>query len=609
MTRVGKTILAGAALALWLAGGPGAPPRGASIQACLAQEKPGKPKEVQEAKEKKAQELWDQAEKLEKEGKLLEAQQKLRDLRSRYRGTAFYFDKMEAIAEKINEHGLKVAVGALQKTPLYKRAHQDSWFGYEFTPPDGWKGVPPMALWFGEFDNDESFYKGKSERVTRYTAPYLEKLSMSVYKIYACTSLDYLEMQLLKELEPRFKGLKEEGKGPWQGPKQAGLRKTYTTHDGDRLVIYYFFGERRGLALCGVWRAGGEEDFSITITTIGPDGKRTVRKSSSDKPVEPADFAHAQKVFDQAAKTFWIYDAATRQGKATLLNRSALCSDWSQMKSSKGNYLIEYATSPEYAKRCGEELEQILALYRQVIPTAKAIPQCRVKLFDREDDFMYYSGAYGAAAYWSPAQEEIVAYKFEGDKVKSRESSEEFTVAEERAPEEVTFKILYHEGFHQYMYYSMGRDRGVYVPSWINEGLGDYFFGGEWQKSPRKFQIGVNDWRVKRIQDAVKAGKHVPLAQITRYEQQQYYSNPGLCYAEGWAINYFLLTSPAAKAKGWHLIPQRMIEGLKTGGNWEKATDKALAGVDLKAMEEEWKKFVLALPLPKHLQGKPDESE
>ncbi len=603
MRFLGKTILAGALLALWAAGGPSTPPRPA-LQ-CCAQEPPAKPKkDVQEAKEKKAKDLWELAEKLEKEGKLLDAQQKLRDLRSRYRGTSYYFEKMELIAEKINEFGLKVAVGALQKTTLYKRPHQDSWFGYEFAPPDGWKGIPPMALWFGEFDNDETFYKGKSERVTRYTSPYLDKLYMSVYKVYACTSHDYLEMQLLKELEPRFQGLKEETKGPWQGSRMAGLRKTYTSNDGDRLVVYYYFGERRGLALCGVWRAGGEEDFSITITTIGPDGKRTVRKSSSDKPVEPADFAHAQKIFDQAAKSFWIYDAATRQGKATLLNRSALCSDWSAMRSSKGNYLIEYATSPEYAKRCGEELEQILALYRQVIPSLKGIPQCRVKIFDREDDFMYYSGASGAAAYWSPGQEEIVAYKFEGDKVKSRESSEEFTIAEERAPEEVTFKILYHEGFHQYMFYLMGRGRNVYVPSWINEGLGDYFFGGEWQKSPRKFAIGINDWRIKTIHDAVKANKHVPVAQIIRFEQMQYYRNPGLCYAEGWALNYFLLTSPVAKTKGWSGIPQRLLEALKASGDWEKSTDKVFNGVDLKALEEEWKKFVLALPIPKNLQDK-----
>jgi hypothetical protein len=45
-----------------------------------------------------------------------------------------------------------------------------------------------------------------------------------------------------------------------------------------------------------------------------------------------------------------------------------------------------------------------------------------------------------------------------------------------------------------------------------------------------------------------------------------------------------------------------MIDALKTGGDWEKATDKVFAGVNLRQMEEEWKAFVLALPVPKHLQ-------
>jgi hypothetical protein len=590
---LGLVLLAGAAAALLGAG--------------EAQDPLGTPKKKvdQEAREKKAQTLWDQSEQLEKDGKFLEAQQKLRELRSRYRSTIFYFDKMETISERINTIGFKLAVGALQKTSPYKKPHQDSWFGYEFAPPDGWKGVPPMSLWFNEMDNDETYIKGQVERVARYNAPYLDKMYMSVYKVYACNSIDILEMRVTGFLSERlYKGLKAEAVQPWPGRNQA-VRKTYSTPDGDRLVIYYFVGEHRGLALAGCWRAGGEDNFFIQITTIGPDGTSTVRKSSSDKPVEPSDFAHALKVFDACARTFWIYDAATRQGKTVQLNRSALCSDWNVMRSPRGSYLIEYGTSTEYAKRCADELEQIFALYRQVIPCQKGIPQCRVRIFDREDDFIQYSGHPGAAAYWSPGHEEIVCYKFEGDKMKL-DSREEIVLEETRPPEEITFKVLYHECFHQYMYYLMGRGRGVDFPSWLGEGLGDYFFGGEWQKNPRKFQIGINEWRVKRIQDAVKKDQHVALDKIVRYDQMGYYSNASLCYAEGWALMYFLLTSPAAKAKGWSRLPMAMIDALKSSGDAEKATNKVFQGVDLKAMEEEWKKFVLAIPLPKNLQDRGD---
>jgi hypothetical protein len=389
--------------------------------------------------------------------------------------------------------------------------------------------------------------------------------------------------------------------------RMAFQRKVYTTEEGDRLVIYYYFGERRGLALVGTWRSGSDENGFIRITTV-VNGKRTVQQNSNP-PISQEDFGYALKAFDASAKTFFIYDANTRQGMSIKLEKGALCSDWQMLRSSKGNFLIEYSTSQEYAKKCGEELEQIQALYRQVIPSAKGIPQCRVKVFDREEDFMQYGFAgYGVAAYWSPGQEEVVCYKFEGDKV-TLDSKEEFTVAEERPAEETTFKILYHEAFHQYMFYMMGRGRHVYVPSWLNEGLGDYFFGGEWTKNRGKFTLGINDWRVKTIVNAVKKNEHVALEKIFRYEQMDYYRNAGLCYAEGWSINYFFMQSPVAKKNGYHQIPAKMLEALKTGGDWQKASDKAFAGYDVKKMEEEWKAFVVTLPIPKNQMNKDDENQ
>ncbi len=574
----------------------------ALLLAAGAQEKPGAPKQDPKAalREQKAEELWTQAGALENSSRFIDAQLKLRELRSRYRGTLFYFSKLIEISDKINALGLKVAVASLQKTALYKRPHQDSWFSYEFAPPEGWKGIPPQAKWFNDFDNSEVDYQGQIERISRYTAPYLDKLSLQVYKVYASPSAEYLENKVVSQLEMSYAKLTVEAKSVVPAARGTCQRRVYSSADGDRLVAYYFYDGKRALALVGAWRSGSEDGGFISITSVGPGGLRTVKKTS-DAPLSQEDFGHALKIFDSCAKTFWIYDAGTRQGMSIKLDRSALCSDWQQLRSAKGGYLIEYATSPEYAKKCGEELEQILTLYRQVLPTAKAVSQCRVKVFDRQEDFLYYGGAYGAAAYWSPGQEEIVCYKFEGDKVRF-DSAEEFEVADDRAPEEVTFKILYHEAFHQYMFYAMGRGRRVYVPSWLNEGLGDYFFGGEWQKSPRKFSIGINDWRIATIAKAVKDNKHVPIEQIIRYEQMQYYKTAGLCYAQGWAMNYFFLTSPVAKSKGYHLLPQRMLEGLKTSGDWEKATDKAFAGIDLKKMEEEWKAFVLAIPIPKHLQ-------
>lgn len=585
------------------------PPPGAPAASTGGKPGPAAPDPKAQERERKSQELYDAALALEKDGKFFEAQAKLREFRSKYRGTWVYSNHMIEISDKITAIGLKVAVAALGKTGLYRRPHQDSWYGFEFQPPDGWKGVPPAAAWFNDYDNSEVDYKGETIRIARYTAPYLDKLYLQVFKVYSCSGLDFLEQKVTATLEQRgYRKLKEEAKSQGQG-KAAYLRKVYSTEGGDRCVAYYYFGEKRGLALVGTWKSGSDENSFIRIITTTSDGKRTVQQTTTP-PITQEDFGYALKVFDQAAKTFWILDPGTRSGLSIKLEKSALCSDWQLLRSSKGNYLIEYATSPEYAKKCGEELEQIQALYRQAIPSAKGIPQCRVKIFDREEDFMYYGQMPGAAAYWSSGQEEVVCYKFEGDKV-TLDSNEEFTVAEERPVEETTFKVLYHEAFHQYMYYMMGKGRRIYVPSWLNEGLGDYFFGGEWAKNRSKFSIGINDWRVKTIVTAVKKNEHVALEKIFRYTQPDYYRDAHLCYAEGWSINYFFMQSPIAKAKGYPQIPVRMLEALKTGGGgedgWHRATDKAFAGVDLKKMEEEWKAFVLTLTIPKNQQDKGDD--
>ena len=102
--------------------------------------------------------------------------------------------------------------------------------------------------------------------------------------------------------------------------------------------------------------------------------------------------------------------------------------------------------------------------------------------------------------------------------------------------------------------------------------------------------------------------EHVPLDKIFRYEQRDYYMNAGLCYAEGWSINYFFQMSDVGKKKGYNTIPQRMMDELKASGNWEKATDKVFGGIDLKKMEEEWKQFVMSLPVPKDAKGADDDN-
>ncbi len=540
-----------------------------------------------EKEKKKAEEREKKAENLHLDsinqmaGKKFEkARETLKTLRQGYRNTSYYARNSGDITDRLFRCGTRVAVDRLGKQKLDRRAHLDTWHGIQFNPPKNWRGIPPARKRFGDMDNSEVNYSGQNIRIGRYTSPYLENLYLMVFKRYDTKSHAQLEDKVLQDMEKYFPGLSEESHGPLKSRYQAASRKTFRDSKGNRLVFYHYFAHRKGYTLVGVWRAVPESFWFIS-------------SSAPKYRVEDASWNSALALFDQTAKSFWILPQAQLSAAKRKTRNGVVLPGWKTMRSK--NYTIEYSTSVEYAKRISKHIERIRAFYRQVIPTGKGIPKCHIKLFDNEEDFQYYGQAPGAAAYWSPAQEEMVAYRFSGDRLKLHD--EEMTVSADRNPEEETFHIMNHEGFHQYMYYLMGRERGVYVPSWLNEGMGDYFFGGAWTKKKGRlvFEIQPNWWRLETIIKAVEEGKHVPLKSIFRYTQGDYYSNAGLCYAEGWAICHFFLTSPVAKKRGYNRIPQRMLKALQTTGDWEKATDKVLGAYDLDRMEEAWKEHVLSL--------------
>jgi hypothetical protein len=544
--------------------------------------------------EENATALFEKGKKLFEEGKFQEAQDQLKMLRARFFSTRTFGSNAEEIDSMITDCGFKVAAAGLGSIKINKReAHIDTLLGFQFNPPEGWRGIPNWQKVFGEADTSEADWRGNSFRVTRYTSKWLESLHLKAYKTYAPNSIEeIIEGEEKTWTRSPFEGMAEVASDEFTGVHR-GRRVQKKDSDGNRMVIYAFMENKKGFALVGYWRTT-EDEF---VWFRRADDKNKKRGPSDEE------WSAALKIFDQSAKTFQIMtqpQLSQMRGTAKTWGISndgwcVRCVEWGVLQTER--YTIEYQTKKEFAQKLARELDQIYRLYQVVIPSAKTQQRCRVKLFDNQEDFQYYGQAPGAAAYWSPMQEEIVAYRFEGGKV-TLDSKEEMTVAEERTPEQTTFSILYHECFHQYMYYLMGRDRGVYVPSWLNEGMGDYFFGGRWEKG--KFIIGPNEWRLKTIVAAVKKNKHVPLEKIFRYSQQDYYSNAHLCYAQGWSINYFFLSDVGKKAR-YDQIPPMMFANLRKSGDWKKATDSVFANYDVKKMEEEWKAFVLGMEklLPK----------
>ncbi|HZN38026.1 MAG TPA: hypothetical protein VFD82_04440 [Planctomycetota bacterium] len=157
-------------------------------------------------------------------------------------------------------------------------------------------------------------------------------------------------------------------------------------------------------------------------------------------------------------------------------------------------------------------------------PRNEKIPLNPVRVFATQSEYHQFGGYPGTAGYFDHRKGELVLFqKFDDQSAaKSKEDCK---------------SVMFHEGFHQYIYYAIG---DVSPHSWFNEGHGDYFAG----LSVGGGQIGKTqcfEWRVNFLKKHMRDGNDlVPLRSLLRYEQQEYYSNGLLKYSEGWALIYYL---------------------------------------------------------------------
>ncbi|MDA1194585.1 MAG: hypothetical protein O2894_05315 [Planctomycetota bacterium] len=219
---------------------------------------------------------------------------------------------------------------------------------------------------------------------------------------------------------------------------------------------------------------------------------------------------------------------------------------WDAIVSSKKNYIVLYNTKNGknhlLAKVIAERIEAIREqVYEVQFPPAKPITTvCIVRVCKDAKEYREYGGPGGSAGYWSSRDEELVFYDASASK----------------KPDDDTLSVLYHEAFHQYIFYSVGN---VAPHSWFNEGHGDYYAGAKYKGG--KFFIEPFDWRVGTVRGAIVEGPrectvetnergeeqrrwggkgYTPLEHLVRFTQGEYYSYPGVSYAQGLALIYFL---------------------------------------------------------------------
>ena len=245
--------------------------------------------------------------------------------------------------------------------------------------------------------------------------------------------------------------------------------------------------------------------------------------------------------------------------------REQLVSPWKAEDTD--NFIVVYNTKDQpLLRKILRDLEILRGEYMKIFPPEGEFDAVStVRICKDKDEYSAYGGSSRSAGYWNYKTEELVLY----DAQKVEKSK--------RPDDSDTYSVLYHEAFHQYIYYSTGQ---LHPHTWFNEGYGDYF-GGADIRSGKIRRIGANSWRAGTIKAAVagelprffprgpaargRDQQWVPWSEMIEMSKAEYYADGYLCYAQGWSMVYFLMASDKVRRKSeWAKILPTYFEVLKT---------------------------------------------
>lgn len=231
------------------------------------------------------------------------------------------------------------------------------------------------------------------------------------------------------------------------------------------------------------------------------------------------------------------------------------------------HYVVYTNSSEEYAKTISAHAEHIYKVYSKIFPKKKMRKDLfPIYVFNTRKEYVQAGSPGRSAGYFHPILQKLVFYK--------------------QPDLDNTLTVLYHEGFHQYVHYY-----APYIPSWFNEGNGD-FFGGCRQEGII-MAIKPNKWRLGMIKQSIKGKTYVDLSKLMQMSKAQMYSgNKSLHYAQAWAMVYFFWMYNGGQYRPYL---KNYFKLIREGYGGVEAYKKVWSKLDMKKVEQEWTAYVVKL--------------
>ncbi len=230
-----------------------------------------------------------------------------------------------------------------------------------------------------------------------------------------------------------------------------------------------------------------------------------------------------------------------------------------------------------FVQRLQKDLEAIRAIYEEMFPPRRPIEAVSlVRVFADAEDYVRYVGEEhrDTGGVWMPNKRELVIRPFDwGNELERRARMA---------------SIVYHEAFHQYIFYAFDLIR---TSPWYNEGHAVFFEGADL----RRDDLRVDEVeRYAQVLESLAEAGTLPIGRLLLLDYDEFYANRTgdmnarrANYAMGWGLIYYLRKGAPIEADNrYEEIIARYEDALWETRDEVAATRKAFEGVNMRAFSE-----------------------
>jgi hypothetical protein len=240
-------------------------------------------------------------------------------------------------------------------------------------------------------------------------------------------------------------------------------------------------------------------------------------------------------------------------------------------------YQVFAQSGSERAWQANGFMNEMLKQYSRFFSNWSLKAGARVVVFDNADDFRSYSASVTGMTHAS-----LLGYCH----LKTDEAGNTFY-------ELVTYeypgiwRTLAHEGFHQFLGYELG----LQVPTWLNEGMAQYFETSEVVHGRLRPGL-ISKAKLRAAQYLISTGQAPSLVELIQANRGTFYANARVTYPISWALVYYLVNRDGTAYRNSTF--RRYLQDLKMQRD-DIASFQRRFGRDIGQWQRDFERYILQL--------------